>query len=53
MYDNIIQSVQALLTGNINEIENDFFMFIKVNPNDIQNILIVINQFNEVMEKAE
>jgi hypothetical protein len=53
MYINIIDGVQALLTGNIKEIKYDFFMFIKVNPNDIQNILIVLNQFNEVMEKAE
>jgi hypothetical protein len=53
MYVNIIDGVQALLTGNIKEIKYDFFMFIKVNPNDIQNILVVLNQFNGVMEKVE
>ena len=53
MYVNIIDGVQALLTGNIKEINYDFFMFIKVNPNDIQNILIVLNQFNGVMDKVE
>ena len=52
-YLKIIQSAMALVSGKINDINYEFFLMLNINPNDIEDIKLMMKELNNFLKSSD
>lgn len=52
-YYKIIQSVMALVQGNVDGVQQEFFIMININPNDIDDIKRLLKEFKNLLSNSD
>ena len=52
-YLKIIQSAMALVSGKINDINYEFFLMLNINPNDIDDIKLMMKELNNFLLSSD